>query len=249
MHILITGASSGLGEALALIYAQKGNVLSLAGRNGERLDVVAQKVRAKGAEVHAEVIDVTKAWGMEDWVKQVDARMPLDLVIANAGISAGTGTGGETKAQAVEIFAVNLTGVLNTLFPALKLMKERGQGQIALMSSLAGFWGFAGAPAYGASKAAVRVYGEALRNEVAALGIKVNVICPGFVETPMTAVNNFKMPFLLKPKEAAKIIRQGLEKNKGRISFPWPMAVLVWFIAALPVGLTDLVLRQTPRKP
>ncbi|HBM90875.1 MAG TPA: short-chain dehydrogenase [Rhodospirillaceae bacterium] len=249
MHILITGASSGLGEAIALVYAQKSNVLSLAGRHGERLEAVAQKARAKGAEVHVSVVDVTKAWGMEDWIKQVDARQPIDLVIANAGISAGTGLGGESKAQALEIFAVNLTGVLNTFFPALKVMKTRGQGQVALMSSLAGFRGFAGAPAYGASKAAVRVYGEALRSEMEPLGIKINVICPGFVETPMTAVNDFSMPFLMKPEKAAKIIRQGLEKNRPRIAFPWPMAALVWLLAALPIRLTEFLLRRLPRKP
>ncbi|MGE0108833.1 MAG: SDR family NAD(P)-dependent oxidoreductase [Bdellovibrionales bacterium] len=249
MNILITGASSGLGAALALAYSEEGNRLFLSGRDKARLEAVAREARAKGAMTESTVMDVTNAWNMEDWIKQIDEITPLDLVIANAGVSAGTGKGGERKSQALEIFDTNLYGVLNTIFPILLRMKARGMGQIALMSSMAGFRGLAGAPAYSASKAAVRVYGESLRGELAAQGIKVNVICPGFVKTPMTDQNGFKMPFLMAPEKAARIIKRGLAANKGRITFPWRLAAIVWVLAALPTSWTDSLFQRLPRKP
>lgn len=249
MNILITGASSGLGAALAMVYAAAGNTLYLGGRDKARLDVVAKDARAQGAQVQATIVDVTSSWDTEDWIKQADDKTPLDLVIANAGVSAGTGKGGESKSQALEIMNVNVHGVLNSIFPILPRMKERGQGQIALMSSLAGFRGLPGAPAYGASKAAVRVYGEALRGELVSYGIKVNVICPGFVKTPMTDANNFKMPFLMKPEKAARIMKKALAANKARITFPWQLAALVWLLSALPVGLSDCFIGSLPKKP
>lgn len=249
MHILITGASSGLGAALALAYAKEGHKLALGGRDKPRLEVIAQDARDLGAEVTTHIVDVSNAWDMEDWLKQADDAAPLDLVIANAGISAGTGKGGESKAQALEIMDVNVHGVLNTIFPILPRMKKRGAGQLAIMSSLAGFRGLPGAPAYGASKAAVRVYGEALRGELAAYGVKVNVICPGFVKTPMTDVNNFKMPFLMNTDQAAQIMKKGLAKNKARITFPWRMAALVWVLSSLPASWSDRLIGRLPRKP
>ena len=247
-NILITGASSGLGAALAEVYAEEGAWLYLAGRNAARLEAVAQSAQAKGARTTIKIIDVTDAPAMEAWLSSVDAVHPLDLVIANAGISAGTGKGEESDAQCAAIFATNVQGVLSTVHPVVSRMKTRGRGQIAIMSSLAGFRGLPGAPSYAASKAAVRVYGEALRGELASFGVKVNVICPGFVKTPMTEVNNFPMPFLMDAPKAARIMKAGLEKNRARIAFPWPMAALVWLIAALPPSWTDKVFSKLPRK-
>jgi len=248
-NILITGASSGLGAALALCYAAPEVTLFLSGRNGVRLNEVAEKAKGKGATVCAQILDVTDKAAMTAWIEKCDKQAPLDLVIANAGISAGTGGGDETDAQADAIFAANVGGVMNTIFPVLPLMKARGRGQIALMASLAGFVGLPGAPAYCASKAAVRVYGESLRGELAAYGVKVNVICPGFVKTPMTEVNDFKMPFLMEAEKAAQIICSGLSRNKARISFPWPMAALVKVLAMLPVCVIDAIATRLPRKP
>ncbi len=245
---LITGASSGLGAALALEYAAPDTTLFLSGRDVARLSAVAEKAREKGAKVLAQAIDVTDQKAMKEWIEACDTAAPLDLVIANAGISAGTGKGEETEAQAAAIFSTNVSGVLNTLFPVLPLMKARRRGQIAIMASLAGFRGLPGAPAYCASKAAARVYGEALRAEMASCGVGVSVICPGFVKTPMTEANGFDMPFLMEAEEAARIIRRGLFRNKARITFPWPMAALVWFFATLPVSLTDFLLCRLPRK-
>jgi len=247
-NILITGASSGLGAALALAYAEKDVTLFLSGRNEPRLIAVADKARRKGAEVYPERINVTDSKGMAAWIHKIEQSYPLDLVIANAGISAGTGGGDETPVQSEAIFATNVQGVFNTLWPALEGMKKRHSGQLALMASLAGFRGLAGAPSYCASKACVRVYGEALRAEMAACGIKVNVICPGFVETPMTGANGFPMPFLMQPDEAAQIIKKGLAANKPRLTFPWRLAALVWILAALPPRIMDPLLARLPKK-
>lgn len=246
--VLITGASSGLGAALALAYAAPGVTLFLAGRNEVRLNATLVRARAKGATVLAQVVDVTDARSVKAWVESCEAVAPLDLVIANAGISAGTGKGDETEAQAKAIFETNVGGVLHTIFPALHLMRMRRRGQIALMASLAGFRGLPGAPAYCASKAAVRLYGEALRAELAPQGVEINVICPGFIETPMTDVNGFPMPFLLSPERAAAIVRRGLARNKGRIVFPWPIAAFVWLLTALPPSWIDALAARLPRK-
>ena len=247
-HSLITGASSGIGAALVDVYAAQGVRLSLQGRDIERLNRVAEKAERRGAVVTIKVIDVTDAEGMKAWVESCDALQPLDLVIANAGISGGTFGGEESEAQTRAIFAINVTGVLNTVLPAVPLMTAREGGQIALMSSLAGFRGMAAAPAYGASKAAVRLYGEGLRGALRPKGIGVSVICPGFVTTPMTAHNPFFMPFLMAASQAARIIRRGLAEDRARIAFPWAMAALVRLFAALPQDLLDSWLARVPGK-
>ena len=251
-HIVITGASSGLGRALALHYAAEGVVLSLSGRHEGRLNDVAQECRAKGADVDARIIDVTDQAAMSAWLLVRDDALPVDLIIANAGISAGTGDGTESIAQARQIFDVNLNGVLNTISPLQSRMMERGVsgagGQIAIMSSIAGYRGWPGAPAYCASKAAVKTYGESLRITLASHNIRVSVICPGFVKSAMTDVNNFPMPFLMSAEKAARIMARGLLKNKGRIAFPLPMVFMAWFFATLPNVVSERLLQFSPAK-
>jgi short-subunit dehydrogenase len=251
-HIVITGASSGLGAALALEYAGPGVCLALTGRNRERLTAVAQACRDAGAtRVSTACLEVSEAAPLAAWLHAVEAEQPVELIIANAGIAAGPGSGGggEEPAQVRRIFAVNVDGTLNTVLPLLPALRARGRGQIALMSSLAGFRGLPGAPAYCASKAALRVWGEGLRCDLAPLGIGVSVICPGFVATPMTAVNPFPMPFLMDAARAARIIRRGLDRNRARIAFPWPTSAAVWLLNALPPAWIDPWLRTMPRKP
>lgn len=246
--ILITGASSGIGAALARAYARPGVRLALGGRDRGRLHKVAAACRAAGAEAQPAAVDVLERQAIAAWVAQADAARPLDLVIANAGISAGTGRGAESPEQARHILAVNLDGVVDTVLPALAAMRPRGRGQIAVMSSLAAFRGFPGAPAYCASKAAVRVWGEALRGHLAPQGIAVSVVCPGFVRSPMTAVNDFRMPFIVEADAAARVIRRGLARDRARIAFPWPLAAGMWLLAALPPGLIDRLLVRLPGK-
>jgi len=247
-HILITGASSGVGEALALHYAAPGTSLSLLGRDGARTAAVAERCRAKGATVDAVTLDVRDAAAMADWVKACDARHPLDLVIANAGVSAGGGGVGETAEQTRHIFSINVEGLFNTVFPAVELMRPRKRGQIALMSSIAGFRGLPSAPAYCASKAAIKVWGEGLRGQLARDGLGVSVICPGFVESGISKRNRFPMPFLMPADRAARIIAQGIGANRGRIAFPWPMAVMAWIMTTLPDGLIGALTARLPHK-
>jgi short-subunit dehydrogenase len=245
--ILITGASSGIGAALARAYAGKGLLLALGGRDAGRLEAIGRECRLAGAEVVPGPVDVTDRQGMADWIAAVEARAPLGLLIANAGISGG----GETRAdgeQTRRMFAVNVEGMLNTVEPALAPMLARRRGQIALMSSLAGFRGMPSAPAYCASKAAVRIYGEALRARLRGSGVSVSVVCPGFVRTPLTARNPFPMPLLMEPERAAARIRAGLERKRPQIAFPWPSLLAVRLLAALPAGLADRWLARLPAK-
>lgn len=246
--ILITGASSGIGEALARLYAAPGVRLTLSGRDGARLAAVATACRAQGAEVEAGAVDVTDREAMRRWIEDAEGVRPLDLIIANAGV-AGPTTGTDDREERVrDIFAVNLAGTLNTVLPALPLMKARGGGQIALMASLAGFRGAPSAPAYAASKAAVKAWGEGLRGFLAPDGIKVSVICPGFVTSRITAANRFPMPFLMSAERAARIIAKGLAGNRGRIAFPWPTHALVWLVSILPDAWAGAIFARLPRK-
>jgi short-subunit dehydrogenase len=251
-HILITGASSGLGAALALDYAAPGLRLSLHGRNGARLAQIAEWARKRGAEVSAHTGDVTDTRDMAVWIDACDKMASLDLVIANAGVSGGTairpGGHSESADQIRDIFAANVTGLFNTVSPALPPMIQRGRGQIAIVSSLAGFRGYPNASAYCASKAAARVYGEGLRLEMARHNVQVNVICPGFVKTPMTDVNRFPMPLIMSAERAASLIRKGLAANRGRIAFPWRLYALVRLLTAVPQGLSDFIVARTPQR-
>jgi len=249
-HILITGASSGIGQALAEHYAAPGITLSLCGRDSERLEAVAKSCTDMGAHVDAGVLDVSDKEAMERWVISRDQEISVDLVIANAGISGGTAgdCDGESDAQVRRIFAVNVDGVFNTIQPLLPKMLVRKSGQIAIMSSLAGCRGWPSAPAYCASKAAVKTYGEALRGQVASAGVKVNVICPGFVRSRITAVNDFPMPFLMDADKAAALIIKKLQQNKGLISFPWPISIFCWFCLVLPNIIVDMGFKFMPAK-
>ncbi len=252
--ILITGASSGIGEALALHYAAPGIILHLSGRDEARLQSVAAASMAKGATVHSAVVDVTDKDAMALWMNGADKSHPLDLVVANAGISGGTGGSGEgtmrcePTAQARKIFDVNLNGVLNTIEPVLPSMLDRRKGQIAIISSLAAYRGWPGAPAYSASKGAVRFYGEALRGSLHGTGVAINVVCPGFIVSRMTAVNQFPMPFLMTADKAAQIIAKGIARDKSRIAFPFPTAFMAWIVSVFPDAIIQGLLRRLPAK-
>jgi short-subunit dehydrogenase len=245
--ILITGASSGIGHALALHYARAGVTLHLCGRDRDRLDAVAAACRERGAKVLARVLDVSQASDTQAWVDQADDVAPLDLVVANAGI-------GESHASAslpevtARTFGVNVDGVFHTIHPAIERMRSRGSGQIAIVSSIAGYQGLASTPAYSASKAAVKAYGEALRGFLEPDGLEISVICPGFVVSRITDRNDFPMPFLMQADRAARIIARGLARNKGRITFPWPMVIAARLLVNLPMWAIDWAARRAPRK-
>jgi short-subunit dehydrogenase len=248
-NIVITGASSGLGAALAVHYARCGAQLFLCGRNEARLAQTAALCEELGAKVAIKALDVTDAAAMQQWLEAVDDASPIDLVIANAGISAGLGGGMEPAEQARHVFRINIDGVMNTVQPFIPRMIKRGGGQIALISSLAGIRGLPSSPAYSASKGWVRIYGEGLRGWLQRSGVKVNVVCPGFIKTPMTDINPYRMPFLMSADKAAAIIARGLEKNHSRIGFPKRLYVPLLILTALPQRLSDILFAMLPDKP
>ena len=233
--IVITGASSGIGEALALDYAAPGVALALTGRDAARLEGVAGACRAKGATVVADTVDVADRGRLAAWLTSFDDAHPVDLLLANAGISIDKDNSSlDDFAVVRKTLDVNVGGVLNTVEPLLERMMARKRGQIGIVSSLAGFIGLPYSASYNASKAYVRVWGESIRYVLKKDGIGVSVICPGFVVSRMTAQAPFPMPFLMTSAKASKIIRHGLAANRARIAFPIGTKAAVWFGSILP---------------
>jgi short-subunit dehydrogenase len=241
MNILITGASSGIGEHLAYEYAKQGHKLYLTGRHLERLNKVAKKVKALGGEAETFISNVCDKQQMEDIVHSIKH---LDIVIANAGISNGTlSKNGISHERTREILDTNIWGVVNTIYPAIEKMKKQKSGQIVIVSSMAGFKGLGGSShAYCASKACVRVLGESLHLDLINYGIKVNVVCPGWIKSSLTDKNDYTMPLLMETDKACKIIISQLEKNKTIIKFPLRIYWVVRILEFLPMKAASWIL-------
>ena len=248
--VLITGASSGIGRALALLYAAPERVLLLAGRDAARLESVAALCREKGAAVETSATAVTEREALARQVRAWDDAYEIHTIIANAGISGGMGKeGGESDAQFYDIMSVNVDGVLNTVLPLLPRLKARGRGHIVLMSSMAGFRGLPTAPAYSVSKNAVRAWGEALRPMLLKYGVHVSTIHPGFIRTPLTDVNTFLMPLLMEVEDAAARMKKGIDARKPVIAFPWQIALFMELLNCLPRRVSDWIVAKGPDKP
>ena len=241
-RILITGATSAIGGALAEIYAERGVMLYLHGRNEVKLLEVAERCRAKGAEVVTQTLDVRDFIALRSWLETLDV---LDLVIVNAGMNTHIDPAGDPEPwDAVEaLLDVNLKAAMVTVQAVLPAMRARGKGQIALVSSLAAYFGLPLTPSYCASKAGLKAYGEALRGWVGPQGIRINVIMPGYVKSTMCDEMPGPKPFLLQPNKAAQLIHRGLKQDKARISFPFPLNLGTWFLAVLPAGLSIRIVR------
>ncbi|MBP5344284.1 MAG: SDR family NAD(P)-dependent oxidoreductase [Alphaproteobacteria bacterium] len=246
--IFITGASSGLGAALAKEYATESTTLHLCGRNKERLDKTAALCKSRGAKVYTYLFDVQKADEAQKALEKAYQRTPLDLVIANAGVSGGVLGDKETADATRRIMQTNIFGMLNTVLPALSLMRKRRKGQIAIVASLAGYRGMASCPAYSASKACAKAFGEALYGQQKSRGIRVTTICPGFIETPLTDKNKFYMPFLMQAPQAAYIIRKRLMHAPAIIAFPWMMRFGAWIGSCLPSCIALPLFALFPKK-
>lgn len=234
--IIITGASSGLGAALAQAYAGSGIVLGLAARRGKQLDAIAEECRVLGAEVTTAALDVTDAAAMENWLRKVDRSHPIDLVIANAGAFGGHGANraAETADEARALIRVNLEGVTNTVIPAASVMRPRRCGHIAIVSSLAALLPHADAPGYSAAKAGAAAYGVALREFLADDGIAVSVIYPGNIDTAQTDHHKGRLPLVMTPERAAAIVKRGLDQRRATIAFPKRLALGVALLRLLP---------------
>lgn len=244
--VLITGASSGIGRALALALARPGIVLHLSGRDEARLDTVCAEIRARGATASPRLLDVTDRDGMAAWIGGAGR---LDLVVANAGISGGKGRA-ETGERIEAIFATNFSGMVNTAMPALALM--RGQvpgadgmrGRIAVVASIAAFFASPAAPAYCASKAAADSWTVATAPVAAHWGIAMTSVCPGFVRTAMTAKNRFPMPGIIDADRAAQIILRAIAARRRRVVFPRWMGVLTRGAGLLPPRVVGAISGQ-----
>ena len=246
-HVLITGASSGIGAALASLYAQKGCRLTLIGRDEQRLVAVANACRnVSRAETVPILVDVTDGPKMQQELARLDELCPVDIVVANAGIGGErvlAPPAGEDRQLATEIFDVNVLGVINTLTPLLPRLVSRHSGRIAIVSSLAAFLGLPDAPVYAASKAAVRIYGHGLRRKLQGTGVTVTVICPGFVDTPMSATLPVRV-LVWRAEKAAALIVKAVAQGRREVTFPLPLALVSRLSSLLPAGVTDFVLGQ-----
>ena len=247
-HILITGASSGIGEALALYYASKGiKLLSLCGRNEERLEIVAKMCLQKGCKVETKILDVTNKDDIHNWIVESNKKMPLNLVFANAGVA----TLQETTDNVHRTFDINVIGIVNTVLPVIEIFKQAPSSQtkhIAITSSIAGYHGMPTCPSYSASKACIKAWGEGLRLRLKNSGINVSTICPGFVRSRITDKNTCPMPFFMEADKAAQIIASRIEKNVGLIAFPWQMRFATWLGSILPNRISDFIYSKLPYK-
>lgn len=244
-RVLITGATGGIGGALALEYAKPGRTLFLQGRKTDRLRELAAMCGARGAQVSIHVLDLRDRQALNAWLTEIGEREPLDLVIVNAGLNTNIGPHGEgePREEAQALIEINLLAAMATVDAVLPSMRQRGSGQIALISSLAGYFGLPVTPSYCASKAAIKAYGESLRGWLAPEGVRVNVVMPGYVESAMCEAMPGPKPFLWTPERAARTIRRGLARNQARISFPFPLNLGTWFLAVLPAGVSSTIVR------
>lgn len=240
---MITGASSGIGEALARYYAARGAVLGLISRR--------PPVSGLAGTVVPYLADVTDARSLERIASDFISRFgPPDLVIANAGV--GVGTQGDDLADIEKlrrVLEVNVTGLAATLAAFAPAMRAAGRGTLAGIASVAGFRGLAGNGAYCASKAAAITWMESLRAELYGSGVSVVCVCPGYIDTPMTRVNRYPMPFLLAPDEAARRIARVIAARRRLAVIPWQMAAVSVLLRWMPGWLYDRLASRAPRKP
>jgi short-subunit dehydrogenase len=247
-RIAITGASSGLGRALAIAYAQPGATLHLTGRDAARLADAAASCRKLGATVFETLADVTSRAAMEAWITQA---APLDLVIANAGISTGPGAASMESPEAIRtLLATNIDGALNTALPAIAVMAKQplgpngNRGRVAFVGSIAGLIALPTSPAYSAAKAALDFWVSATAPNLARDGIALTLLRPGFIRTPMTARNPYKMPGIIDADQAAAKIVAGLAAGKTHVTFPYWLGIFARIGNLMPKSMFNNVKRK-----
>jgi short-subunit dehydrogenase len=247
-RIFLTGASSGLGAALARHYAAQGATLGLVARRANSLQTLAAEL---GGRHFVYPLDVTDAGKLNAAAADFIARVGLpDIVIANAGISVGTLTEEvDDLAAFARVFAVNVMGMVNTFHPFVAAMREAKQGRLVGIASVAGIRGLPGAGAYSASKAAGIAYLEALRVELHGSGVRVVTVAPGYIATPMTAVNDYAMPFLVPAEVAAHRIAVVIKRGRSYVVVPWQMAIVAKLLRIMPNALFDRIFVRAGRKP
>jgi NAD(P)-dependent dehydrogenase (short-subunit alcohol dehydrogenase family) len=249
LRVFITGASSGIGEALAVYYAAQGATLGLVARRAEFLQGLNERL---GGGHACYPLDVTDAAALHDAAGDFMRRFGAPhIVIANAGVSAGTLTECEEDLAVFRrVMDINVFGMAATFAPFIPALKAAGgERRLVGIASVAGIRGLPGAEAYSASKAAAIAYLESLRLEMRPYGIKVVTIAPGYIETPMTAVNPYRMPFLLPAARAAARFASAIERGVTYTVIPWQMGVVAKCLRLLPNCLYDRLFVSAPRKP
>jgi len=247
MRAILTGASSGIGLALARELSRRGYDLALLARRAEALETLAAELKTKAIAIPCDVTDLA---AVRDAVHRAEEQLggAFDLAIANAGMSI-PGPVPKFKAEdAAEIIRVNVLGMLYLFDAAIPAMIEAKKGRFCGVASIAGLRGLPGGATYSASKAAMISFLEASRVELAPFGVGVTIVNPGFIATPMTEKNRFPMPFLMTAEKAARIIADGLERGKRVVEFPLPMSLLMRTIRHFPDALYDRVLRRTVKR-
>lgn len=245
MSVLITGASRGLGAALAREFAAPGVHLRLVARDGAALAAVAAECVARGAAVEIALCDVRDASDLAARLMAWDDAQPFTLIVANAGVTGGTPPGGGLEGwdSASRVLGVNLLGVVNTLEPLLPRLLARRAGRVALIGSVAGFQGLPDSPAYSASKAGLWAYGEALRARLGPHGVGVTCVAPGFFTSAMSARFQGAQPGKLPQEVMAARVARAIRRGRGRAIIPAGLGLMLRLLALLPVPLADRAAR------
>ncbi|HEX3280745.1 MAG TPA: SDR family NAD(P)-dependent oxidoreductase [Pyrinomonadaceae bacterium] len=243
--VMITGASSGIGGALAVELAKRGARLGLIARRADALTEIAERVRAAGSQAVVLPADVRDADSLRAAAEQLKSEVgPVDVLIANAGIGP-TRDGSDLNTKEVsDVININVIGAANSVGAVLPQMVARGHGQLVVISSLAAYRGLPRSAAYCASKAAVSAFFESLRLDLEPKGIAVTIIHPGFIKTPLTAGREAQMPFLMELDDAVQKIVRAIEKKKKSHAFPWQLASIVRAGMVMPIWMYDRISRK-----
>ena len=244
--VLITGASSGIGRALAVAWARRGARVALLARRAEALEEVAGAVGAAGGRAFAVVADVRKSEAVKAAAELVEREWGrVDVLVANAGVGGGRTSAREFPLdRATEVFETNVICVMNTVAAVLPGMLARGEGHVVGISSIAGFQGLPASGAYCASKAALSTLFESLRVELRGSGVLVTTIHPGFIRTPLTAGRERRMPFLMEVEPAVEQIVRAIERRRSTYSFPWQLALVARVANSLPNSVRERILAR-----
>jgi len=243
--IVLTGASGGIGEALALEYADPGVHLALIARDEGKLETLAGRVREAGASAEVAALDVRDREALHGYLTDLDTRHPVDLVIANAGVTAGLGAGRsrERDDDFDRLMDINYRGAVSTVTGLVEQMRVRRRGQIVLIASLAGMRALPDMPSYSATKAALIAYGHSLRGWLDPFGVRVTILCPGFITSPMSARHKGSKPFEMRADKAARHMRKVISKGRAFNAFPFLLATGIRLQGLLPARISDLFMK------
>lgn len=243
--VWIIGASSGIGRALAELYAARGAAVAVSARSADALQTMA----GANANIHAYPVDIGDADAVAGTIARIGADLgPIDLAIQSAAMWSQMGVDEFDAAKIRKSMDVNYGGTINVVGALIGPMMQRRGGHIAIIASVAGYIGLPQSLAYGPTKAALISFAESLKPDLDRYDVQVSVVNPGFVETPMTAANDFEMPFILQPDDAAQRIARGIDRGKFEIAFPWQLVSSLKALRKLPYSAFFAVTRRMIEK-